>query len=222
MKVIESNPTNFLVLEGGEVESVTRTDTNTLLFDHGLWGLLRDGTDILTLQGTEDEPQVTITPGEDAKAFKLDPDGQDPVYLGEHWKAEFIKKLVATYESDDKSVEPLLNLASHVREMQIDRNEVEALLDVEPFSSAVTEQMGGWLIHDNVLLSWENEFYHPGTTSREIDSGSVARGSSDEAYELEFQDQRPDGTFGKIESIDRTVSTFVSKAAWAVQAAPKC
>lgn len=217
MQVLESNPTNFLILtDEGEVEPITRTDTNTLLLDHGLWGLLRDGTDILSLQGTDDEPGVSITPTEDATEFMVAVEGEPPAYLGEHWKSDFVEALRKVYDSDEENrpVEPMLKLVRNVREMQIDPGEVAPLLEVEPFASSVEERMGGWLINDHLLLSWEGDFYHPGTTSRRVSGSSVARGSSDSAYEVSF-------VANKQRTLNIDVETFVSNAAWAVSAAPK-
>lgn len=216
MEVLESNPTNFLVLEAGEVEAVTRTDTNTLLFDHNLWGVLRDGTDILNLQGNGDEPGVTVTPSENAREFMVAVEDEAPAYLGEHWKSEFVGALRDSYDHEDRSVEPILQLVRNVRETQIDPGEVAPLLNVEPFESAVEERMGGWLIHDHLLLSWEGDFYHPGTTSRTVSGSSVARGSSDSAYDVAFGMRGPGQT-----TLGMDTETFVSKAAWAVSAAPK-
>lgn len=217
MEVLESNPTNFLVLtDEGEVEPITRTDTNTLLFDHNLWGVLRDGTDILSLSGTEDEPGVSVTPSPDAREFMVAVDDEAPAYLGEHWKSDFVEALRKTYDDDDRSVQPLLDLVRNLREMQIDPGDVAPLLTVEPFASAVEERMGGWLINDHLLLSWEGDFYHPGTTSRRVSGSSVARGSSDSAYEVAFGPTDAGQT-----TLDMDYETFVSKAAWAVSAAPK-
>lgn len=217
MQILESNPTNFLVLtDEGEVEPITRTDTNTLLFDHNLWGLLRDGTDILSLKGAGDEPQVKVTPGENAREFMVEVRDEAPAYLGEHWKSEFVEALRKTYDHEDRSVEPLLNLVRSLRDMQIDPGEVAPLMDVSPFADAVEERMGGWLINNHLLLSWEGDFYHPGTTSRKVSGSSVARGSSESAYKVSFEDNRTEQR-----TLTINVEQFVAKAAWAVSAAPK-
>lgn len=215
MEILERNSTNFLVLEDGNVESITRTDMNTLLFDHNLWDVLREGTETLTLQEQENGEKLTITPSDDAREFTIDlGDGGKSVYLGEHHKSDLIEALADHY-NENKDGTPIRDLAIDVRTTQIVPDEVSQLLAVEPFASSVEEKVGGWLINGHLLLSWECEFHHPDTTSREVTSGTVARGSSDRAYDIDI------GRHPQTEREISDVDEFVKKAAWAVTEAPK-
>jgi len=230
MEVLQSNDANWLVqFDNGEVDTVTKSPLNRLLFDHDLWGLLKKGDEIVTYQGGENQPKVTVIPSDDATEFTLKvKDANDDLHLGEHHKPDLIDALKEAHEPDDGvDVLPIIDLYDTIREDMVRESVMERMADYGPFSEAVEPRSGGWLIHDHLLLTWEGDFYHPDTTSRNRSGSVIKDGARAEAYDLRLDSC-------SLPSADRDVTIggeqyrltdaemeFIARGVWAVAEAPR-
>jgi hypothetical protein len=227
MRVLESNATNFLVRnEDGSITTKTRdSDLNKLLFGHNLYGLIEEGSSVWTNSGSESEPKVTLIPDDEAKSYTLRLDNAPDLTLGPHYKTDLIEALAAVYEQHNaESVAPLLSLYDDVRENMI-RKEV-----LEPFSRVFSDKVevrdDGWFINGHLLLTFEGDFFHPNTTSRERSGGNVTSYQSQmQAYSVDISegaaDMSRDVTLnGESFRLTDTEMEFLGKLVWSIENTP--
>lgn len=222
-RILETRDSHYLVQrDDGSVELVTRTDMNILIYEHNLAGLLKRGDEVINIG---DDPRVQLIPNDDATEFTLRI-GDDEFEVATHHKAALVKALLDAYDTGaEPTTRPLLDFAGQLMDTAVNRNVVDRLADEPPFDTHVEVTENGWLINDHLLLTYDNEFYHPSTT-RVDSSGSVVSGGSNKlAYDLRF-DHRPDDhgqialdSFDYLGDTDDQVE-FVARAYWAITYAP--
>jgi len=229
MEILSDNDANWLVqYDDGSVDTVTKSPLNRLLFEHDLWGLLKRGDEIVTYSG-DDKPDVTVISNDDATEYILKlSSSDDKLHLGEHQKPRLIEALHDVYSLDEGvSVEPLLELYDDIREGMVRKRLMEKMASYGPFANTVELVEDGWLIHGHLLLTWECEFYHPDTTSRNPTGGVVIeKGSRATAYELRIGRDQQNTTReitldGNQYRLTDSEMEFVARAIWAVAEAPR-
>jgi hypothetical protein len=226
MQVLEENLTNQLVMTAdGSTETKTKSSSlNQLLYGHGLFGLLDRGDEIWMNNGAEDEPKVTIIPGDDECYTLRIADGPD-LTLGAHYKTDLVEAMQSMYEENDgESVAPLLELYESIRSNMI-RDEILApFLNV--FNDKVAEKESGWFINGHLLLTYEGKFFHPTTDSKERSGSTViANGSNVEAYSVNIRNpeehmSRSITRDGEEYRLTDKEMRFLAKASWAIKNTP--
>ena len=79
-KLLDSPEANYLIqYDDGDVELATKSDMNRLVFEHGLWGLLKTGEEILCLQAEDKKPMMQVIPGEGARSYTIQMGDYEPV-----------------------------------------------------------------------------------------------------------------------------------------------
>lgn len=215
--------------ENGEVESIPLSRQNRLLFDHNLWGLLKNGTDILQISGDRD---VTIIPNDDSTEFTLEIEGAQPTHISPDLKPRLVDVLIDHYESrsegEEKDVTPFLNLQRDIVENRVRMAVANYLAEMPPFSEYTDNGIlevtkNGWLFSDELLLTWECEFRHPNTTSRKRNGSVIDPSSADSAYDVDFKRTRERGESYSVEidgqgyMLTPNELDFMSKALWAAE-----
>ena len=199
---------------------------NRLLFDHNLWGLLKDGDEKLQIDG---DPSVTIIPNDDATEFTLDLEDGQPIHLSPDLKPRLVDTLITIYknaEDGDRDPSPLVSFRDEIRENRVRMEVAEYLGEMPPFSNysdnsdlEITEN--GWLFHGELLLTWECEFRHPNTQSTKRDGSIIEPSSADSAYDVSFQ-RKPGAAHaikidGESYRLTDNEMDFLTKAIWAAE-----
>lgn len=223
-QVLDKSESNMLIQrDTGEVENVPLSPLNRLLFDHNLWGLLREGGEILRLQ-SNDERGATIIAGDDARTYTLDVGSTESLHIGEHQKGDLVDALIDVYESDERRVAPIVELYDRLRASMVRQRVVNYIAQNPPTSSHVEIRADGWLIHGDLLLTWDSEFVHPETTSRTVRGSGVREGASDEAYQMQLgqtsSENRTLTIDGETRRLTDSEMKFVAKAMWSIKKAP--
>lgn len=224
-RILDNRDTHALVLEDGETKLIPWSDFNVLVYKHGLHGLLVDRDEILSLRGP---PKTEIAPdGDDGFSITVsNDDHQYDIRVPPHETRQMLDALVDVYDDHDRDPQPLVDLVADNLGYEVNPQVVEPLASTRPFDGAVEVTQDGWLIHDHVLLTYDNEFYHPNQQAFTRNGGAVDEASDTHAYEVRFR-QRPDGDgqlnltgFEGLGNEDDTVD-FVARALWAVTHAPE-
>lgn len=224
-RILENTDTHLYVLEDGETKMIPWSDHNTLVYKHGLHGLLAERDEILTLRGP---PRTEIAPDGDS-GFSVTVTNEEHEHrarIPPHETRALLDALVTVYDDDERDVQPLVDLVSELLDFDVNPEIVRPLASTQPFDDAVEVTEDGWLIHDHVLLTYDNEFYHPNQQAFTRNGGVVDESSDTHAYEVRFR-ERPDGTgqlnldgFAGLGTEDEMVD-FVARALWAVTYAPE-
>ena len=225
MEILDDNTGNWLVqFDDGTTKTVAKSKQNRLLMEYDLWGLLRDGTEVLTT--THDDTDVAVVPGDGAREFTLKYGEFEPLHLDPHEKSRLVD---AIFEGKDPDSErglgaALVGLFDDIRENRVRSDVIGALHDAPPFKGVVAETSRGWLFNDHLLLTYNAEFYHPDVESRTRSGGAVSGTENQEAYELSVS---PSDSMDRELTIDDTTyrltdaeMEFVAKALWASKMAP--
>ncbi|AGM10963.1 hypothetical protein M193_gp082 [Halorubrum tailed phage 7] len=226
-KLLDKNDANLLVEnDDGEIELVPLSPLNRLLFDHGLWGLLRRGDEILIFGECEEHPQVTVQPDDAAENYTIRIGDYDPLHLGVHLKTKLVDALIEVYEeADGDDPTPIIRLYDNVREGRVRRRVIDGLAEQPPFAGHVEVNGDGWLLNGHLLLTWSRKFYHPDTTSRRVVGSSVAPGSTEKAYQVRFGNapsemERELTVEGVRYRLTNAEMEFIARAMWGVTVTP--
>lgn len=221
----------FVQYEDGTTDQITWTAYNRLVLKHGLDGLLLDESETKMYRG--DEWNVDIIPSGNGNNYALKcwshphelgsaPDYQATVPV--HHKEELLQKLVAI-EEDGEPADTLVSLVQDILDFTVIPQDVNPVAELPQFD-AVEVRDDGWFIHDHLLLTYDNEFYHPETRGTTRNGELLDENANREAYEVEFTN-RPDtdgqtslGGFEKRMSGDNDLVEFLTRALWAVNQAP--
>lgn len=224
-RILDNRDTHVLVLEDGETKLVPWSDYNTLVYKHGLHGLLVERDEILSLRGP---PKTEIAPdGDDGFSIRVsDGDQSYKVRVPPHERQSLLDALLTVYDDPERDPQPLVDLVSQKLDFDVNPQIVEPLASTRPFDDAVEVTDDGWLIHGHVLLTYDNEFYHPNRRGADRDGKVLDESANRNAYEVRFR-QRPDGDgqvdlsgFSGLGNEDEMVD-FVSRALWAVTYTPE-
>jgi len=227
MEILEENSCNWLIrTNDGSITTKTKSsDLNQLLYGHGLWGLIDEGNEVWMGGGTKDEPKVTVIPDDNAKCYTLRVGDAPDLTLGEHRKADLVDAMASIYEDhDNESVAPLVSLYDRIRDNMV-RQDV-----LQPFLDAFTDKVGGrddgWFINGHLLLTFEGEFHHPSTESRERNGQRViTQGSATSAYNVNISPpeeglERKVTVEGETYRLTDAEMEFLAKASWAIENTP--
>lgn len=220
--ILDNNPTNWLVqFPGGDTDLVTKTDLKVLLFEHDLWGLLKENSTVWRHDGRYN---VEIVPHGGNK-YELFVNDKESIHIGPHRKSEMVAALRSHYESDNQDAVALVKFHRNLHAKQVRRHVVEHFGKLPPLDGNYTDNGGGWLINKHLLLTWSGDFHHPGTTSRTRSGSVVDKAANEKAYDINLN-QPTDGIPRQIEIDGEEVRVtddemkFVAKALWAVTQSP--
>lgn len=223
-EVLDQTEANLLIKnEDGEIENIPRSPMNELLYTKGLWDVFRTGTEILNLSGTEDEQQVRITPSEGAEEFDLKVGDAENIRIGPQLQQKLFEATFEVYDSDDRSVAPLIGLFDQIRCNRTRKRVVNKFAEIPPFKDRVEIVNDGWLIKDHLVLSYDNDLYHPQTESQKVSGSSVKEASSSLAYKGAFGTPRFDREVeldGSEYRLTDEEMRFIQYAMWAVSEVP--
>lgn len=224
-RVIENRGSHvFLQMDDGTVDVVPWSKQNKLVYKHGLENFLIERSE--ELQFNQD-PKVILSPDGDNQ-FRITVDLGDEELssiVPQHMHKDFLDALDSVYQSEQRDIQPLLDLAEDLIDYKVYPPYVEKFADIPLFADAVEVKEEGWLINDHVLLTYDNEFYHPNVQDSRRDGKVLDESANRIAYELRFKN-RPD-TSGqtRLESFDGfntdEVVEFIARAMWAVSYTPE-
>jgi len=226
MEILDDNKQNWLVMtpEGGTATKTKSSSLNQLLYGHNLFGLIDRGDEIWVNTGLEDEQKVTISPGDD-ECYTIRPDEAPDLTLGAHYKKQLIDALASVYEDHDgNSVSPIMDLYDSIRDDMIRTEVLEPFAEV--FSDKVAVREDGWFIHDHLLLTFEGDFYHPNTNSRERDGQTVIGAtSSSSAYSVNVDEAKDEMSRSiTVDGQDFRLTNkevgFIARVIWAIENTP--
>lgn len=220
-------------LPDGSIDIFSKANPETkLLFDHDLWDVLQTGERSLTFAWGRADAGDTLhlIPREDGPGFRLTIDPDEPVHtitLGEQHVPNVIEALAAAYTeppaSEVPDPQPIVDLYQSYQENRCRQDVLASIAGRVSLFQGVDVTDDGWLFNDHLLLDYEAEFYHPGTTSR-VRSGSVVDASAANcAYDLRIEpapSDEPivvDGTSVLLTNIEQA---FLTRAVWAAINAP--
>lgn len=226
MQVLDNNKENWLITtdDGSTTTKTKSSDLNKLLYGQGLWGLLNTGDEIWVNEGSEDEPEITIIPDDNAEKYTISPGVGQDLILGKHHKTDLVSAIQKVYEqSDGESVAPIMELYDDIRENTVRQEVISEFFPV--FTDKAEEEDDGWFVHGHLLITYEGEFYHPKTTSRERSGSVITENASMQAYGLDIGEitediQRQMTIGGKQYRLTEQEIDFLAKVIWAVENTP--
>jgi len=226
-KLLDSPEANYLIqYDDGDVELVTKSDMNRLVFEHGLWGLLKTGEEIFRLRAEDKKPMMQVIPGEGARSYTIQMGDYDPVHLGPHQKCDLVDAFIEGKSENGNMRESLVRLYDNTRDVSLRKRLINSVAKHEPFASAVEIVDDGWLIHDYLLLTWEREFYHPGTTSKTRSGSIIGDGSTESAYKLSTDQRLGVNSLREIQFEEQShrlsddEMDFIVRAMWSIANVP--
>lgn len=184
VEIIDETPVNMLIRvfdddESSNTLNKTKNARNELLYKHGLYELIYgDGNEILRLSET---PYGAVSSHEDSGTFTVwvndDPSIETPPSMEE----DVLEAVKDIKEDPDIGIRPLTEIHQTILDTQVRRRVIERLLTAEPFSTVaehgmITPTNKGWLMHDQLLLTWDGEFHNQSNEDRRYEvSGSGVR-----------------------------------------------
>lgn len=227
-RILDNRDSHVLVQEDGEVKLIPWSPRNKLLYKHGLHGLIVDRSEILSLRGP---PAVEIAPdGDSGFSIKVSHDDheefEDKVRIPPHGVQDLLEALATVYDTPERDVTPILSLVRERLDFDVAPGIVRPLANVEPFDSTVEIVKDGWLIHDHVLLTYNNEFFHPKQRGYTRNGSTIDDSANQEAYEVRFHRRPNSDGQAELTGFEGTgysdvLVDFVRRALWAVTYAPE-
>lgn len=225
-------PVNLVVEhENGEVDMIPKNRTNRLLFDHDLWGLLRDGTEIWESNGLEHEPSVRVIPNDDATQYTMEIEGVGDLTYGEHKKSDLVDVLFEFCEQTqvdgaDRTNQVFIEEYDDVKGHMVRDRVIETFAEVPLIADRIEVTDQGWLFFDYLLLTWEGELYHPNTQNRKRSGGVIPAETAGEAYDISISEPgqymtREVEIDGFTQRLTDSEMLFLAKAMWALESAPR-
>lgn len=183
--ILDDRMDHWLVLkDDGTTEMVSKTDRNKLLWEHELFDVFRDREASVTISDEEDT--VTIAPLDDESAAFHIVSSEYDYTVPENEVDALVEILVEAYEEtegDDPKTWPIVDKLRQMLDTEVNPHIVDPLSDAEVFEGAVEVKEAGWLIHEHLLLTYDNEMYNVLTESRTLSGGQAKlAGSKQEAY----------------------------------------
>lgn len=216
-EILDDRGDHVLVKHEDGVELISWSPLTRLVWKHDLWGLLRDRDEPWYAED-DDGLWVGIRPAEDGR-FVIETADITHV-IGQQQFDDLVAILDEAYEhadGDEPSPKPIVDALGRLLDTEVNPRAVDPVAEYPTFRDHVEVRDDGWFIHDHLLLTYDNEFYHPMTESKERSGGSVIpAGSNAKAYELQFRGTTTDeqATLGEF---TRTANVeFITRAKWAV------
>lgn len=226
MEVKRKTSANVIVQhEDGNVENIPLSPKNRLLFEHNLWGLLREGNEILKM---DTDPLLTIIPRESGGGFTLKIEDAQPLQIGTSLRSEFVEQLFEVYDNDGKegkNPNALINFRDEVLDNRVRPEVVKYLGSMPPFSTLVDNDMlkiveDGWLFYGDLLLTWQQKFQRPQSQSTKVAGGIVEESVRDKAFNMKFNRNMERKTI-QIDNRDYLLTQnemeFLTRAVWATE-----
>jgi len=226
MQVIDDNKTNYLVLtnDGSTTTKTKASNLNQLLFEHNLYELLEEESEMWVAEGKDSEGSVQVIPAEQPNCYYLELDVGPTLMLSANHKTDLVDTLKEFYDNGSESIAPFINLYESIRGNMVRDvilSEFQTIL-----SERITERDDGWLINGHCLLTFEGELYHPKTESTiRSGNGVINAGSDTNAYSINIED--PEGGVSRSIEIDgqsyrltKGELEFIATALWAIENTP--
>lgn len=229
VRILDETPHSMFVEvrteDGWEQMNKAKNARNELLFKHGLWSLVRGSGDDIYQFGDDRTARIM---SEQDSTYVIWVDDLDPVHTSPEMETEVLQAIREVVNRSD--VRPLASLHGRIRDEQVRWNVLSKLLDEPPFSVLVERGVvehtdKGWLVHDNMLVTWDVELRNQSDTDSYRVSGSGVRSveSTNNAFDLTFdvsadenvrQDIELDGESYKLGEREME---FVATVLWVVK-----
>lgn len=216
-EILTETETNWLIRTDGEVQTVTKSPTNRLLYEHDMKGVINGDETYAAVDGDQ---QVLLTPEDGGWLFTVD--GAN-VHVGQQHRPDLIDALVEHIEQG--TVAPLTALFEQIRSGMARKEVLTQVMSLPPFDDVCEVQDSGVLFYDHLLLSWDVKFYHPATTTMSRDGTVLGGGTAQQAYQVnigdppdEFQEVTFDGE--RYVLTDKEMR-FLAYSLWAYENAPQ-
>lgn len=209
--VIEKKSGHLLVeQDDGSVDLINLSPFNRLLYENELFGLLKDQDESLTL--SDDSHTVHIEPLGD-HSYRVNIKDALETELKPHEKSHLIDALTDAFDRDgDPAPKPVVSQVMSLRDYDVLPKDVDPAAKADSFADAVEVTHEGWLIHDSLLLTYNNEFVNRQTDSHKRSGDGVRSTEQAGAYDVRFESQT---TIEQYDA-DHRAARFVARAKWAV------
>ncbi|QLG30001.1 hypothetical protein HUG10_20560 (plasmid) [Halorarum halophilum] len=204
---IDETPVNLLLRvhtdEGWETRNVTKTNRNVLLYEHGLYDLVYgSGNEILELSQT---PYAAVASHEQEGTFTVWVNDEPPIETPPRMEEDVLEAVREILDNERRTIAPLTEIHKTILDTQVRRHVINRLLDEAPFSAftergLIDTESRGWLLYDQLLLTWEGEFRNQSNEDRRYEvSGSGVRQveSVNEAFSLSRRGQQDVTEYGE-------------------------
>jgi len=205
VEIIDETPVNMLIRVyeddgSASTTNVSKNARNELLYKHGLYDLVYgQGEQVLVLN---QDPYAAIASHEQKATFTVWVNDDPPIETPPGMEEDVLGAVRDMKVSDGDSIAPLTAIHATILDTQVRRHVIKCLLDVAPFSAfaergSIQEDERGWLLHDQLLLTWEGEFRNQSNEERRYEvSGSGVREveSVNEAFQLSRRSGQQDVT----------------------------
>lgn len=195
VEIIDETPVNMLVRvfeDDGSSNTLNKTKNarNELLYKHGLYDLVYgEGDEILQLSDT---PYGAVSSHEESGTFTVWVNDEPSIETPPSMEGDVLEAVRKIKDDPEIGIRPLTEIHQTILDTQVRRRVIDRLLTAEPFSTFVergmiTDTNKGWLIHEQLLLTWEGEFRNQSNEDRRYEvSGSGVRQveSVNEAFSL--------------------------------------
>jgi hypothetical protein len=226
-EILEDRSSHATVLkDDGSVEIISwGSEINRLIYRHDLAGLVKHGDEILSVE--TDEGTMQLIPNDDASEFSIEI-GSESFSVPKHQKSALLSALDDAYGDDGLDDQVLLEFVYDLMDTTVNPAAAAQFLALPVFDGAVERTDKGWRIHDDVLLTYNNEFYQPETRRTKRTGEIVEGGSNKVAYELKFSQSHDDT--GQLDLTDfdtdylgddAELVEFLARAIWAVTYVPE-
>lgn len=193
--ILDDRENHWLVLkDDGSTEVVSKTDRNRLLFEHGLSDVFRDRDEGASLTISDEEDTVTVSPLHvDDAAFHIISNDYDYTVPENEVDAliEIVAEAYDKTEGDEPKTWPIVDKLRQMMDTDVNPKVVDPLADATVFETEVEVKETGWLIHEHLLLTYDNELYNVLTESRTLSGGQAKlAGAKQQAYDVDTPSRR--------------------------------
>lgn len=155
-EIVETLGNCLLVRINGEIEQVSNTYKNELLYKHKLYELLHPGTidERVVLTSEESEDFIAVAPTENDSVYQIwIDDNPYPVMNPPSMAEEVLKGVKEAVESPPR-YDRLHKVYQEIRSSRVRRHVIEKVAGMFPKSEVIPEE-DGWNILGVFLLSWD-------------------------------------------------------------------
>ena len=211
---------------------VSKKTETRLVYEHGLYEVLKTGTEVLESDGVRMWQFVS----QGVQGFKLTVDDEQAVFVGASEYDELLDALAEYYEGNAETIRtPLKNFYFELIDDRIRRSVVDRFLEEQPFATfsdmgTIESNEQGWVIGDEPGYVVTNEGdieFRSGSSTRDIYrlkdsvSGEFELVTEDHARKLQHTgtsfERREVAIDGESITLSAKESAFLARVLWAIR-----
>jgi len=215
-----------------ETKLVSKKTETRLVYEHGLYEVLKTGTEVLESDGVRLWQFVS----QGVQGFKLTVDDEQAVFVGASEYDGLLEALAAYYEGSAETIRtPLQDFYFELIDDRIRRSVVDRFLEEQPFATfsdmgIIESNEQGWLVGDDpgyVVTNDGDIEFRSGSRERDIYrlkdsmSGEFKLVTEDHARKLQHMgtsfDRREVTIDGKSITLSAKESAFLARVLWAIR-----